>query len=186
MRAFARKSREPAGTRGATTTIMRIVIASLLVLAACSSDRTDRDEHERHRPEALLTGTLPRHMQNCPSAVATATTSSARASDGVELTITSPDPAAQREIVARAFVHSWQGDPIARVTPHTGKHGGPGSIGFCPIIHADTIVTYSAIPDGVRVHVAARRPQDVPALQQATEARVAAVRARAQPSRSSS
>ncbi|HTR49518.1 MAG TPA: hypothetical protein VMJ10_02360 [Kofleriaceae bacterium] len=109
-----------------------------------------------------------------------------RASDGVDLVITSPDPDAQREIFARAFVQSWQGDPLAHVAPHTGEHGGPGSIGYCPIIHADTTVTYAAIPGGVRVHVAARHPLDVPALQQATEARVIASRERALQSRSSS
>ena len=166
---------------------MRIVLALfVIVVAACSSDRTDRDEREHHRPEALLTGQLPRQMRNCPSAVASATTRMERARDGVDLVITSPDPDARREIAARAFAQSWQGDPLAHATPHTGEHGGPGTIGYCPIIHADTSVTYTAIPDGVRVHIAAQRPEDVPALQQATEARVTASREHALRSRSSS
>jgi hypothetical protein len=96
----------------------------------------------------------------------------------VDLTITSTEPAARRQIVKLAEFHSRERDPIPFMPEHSGLHGGPGTIGYCPIIHAGTIVTYKQIADGVRIHVATRRPDEVPLLQRATETRV---RALAQP-----
>ncbi|HTR54283.1 MAG TPA: hypothetical protein VMJ10_26505 [Kofleriaceae bacterium] len=154
---------------------MKVLLSVLIALAACSSDQPQREQPAASRPQALLTGKTPHHMRNCPSGVESATTQATPTADGVDLTITSPDPAAQREILVRAVLQSLQRDPLARVPQHTGEHGGPGSIGFCPIIHADTRVTYAPIANGVRVHVAAHRMQDVATLQEATAARVRAM-----------
>jgi hypothetical protein len=111
-------------------------------------------------------------MRNCPSAVRSAKTTSVRTSDGVELTITTDDPSAQAEIVALARFHGDMKGPIWFLPPHSGLHSGPGSLGRCPIIHADTTVDVQPIANGVMIHVAAHTPDRVAALQQATEARV--------------
>jgi hypothetical protein len=154
---------------------VKILISALLVLAACSSDQAQRDQPIKSQPQALLTGTLHRHMRNCPSGVESATTQSTPTADGVELTITSSDSDAQSEILARAMLQSLQRDPMTNAVQHTGDHRGPGSIGFCPIIHADTRVSFEPIANGVRVHVTAHRLRDVAALQEATSARVRAI-----------
>jgi hypothetical protein len=96
----------------------------------------------------------------------------AKTSDGVDVTITSSDAAARRRIVELAAQQSALGGPLWPAPLHSGLHGGPGTIGRCPVIHADTTVTYELVPDGVRIHVAARSSSAVTKLQHATEARV--------------
>ena len=64
--------------------------------------------------------------------------------------------------------------PMTAFPHHTSMHTGPGNLGFCPIIHADTRVSYEPIADGVRVHVTARSSRTVTKLQRATEARIRA------------
>ena len=107
-----------------------------------------------------------------PSAITKATP----VADGVDVTITSRDVAAQTEIRARAALHASMNDWSMAVFPqHSGFHGGPGNIGYCPIIHADTLVSSEPIADGVRIHVKARNERDVRSLQTATDARVRAL-----------
>ncbi|HEY1558558.1 MAG TPA: hypothetical protein VGF94_27230 [Kofleriaceae bacterium] len=154
---------------------MKLALAAVLALVACQSDHTGRDVHRRSHPESRMIGVLPHHMRNCPSGVAGAGTVSAPTPDGVDVTITSTDATARRDILVRAALQSWQRDPVGLASEHTGDHTGPGTLGRCPIIHAATTITYQPIPDGVRIHVAARRASDVPALQRATEARVRAL-----------
>jgi hypothetical protein len=150
--------------------------ALVILVGACSRDVSDTGPSSGEHPASSLSGTRPRHMENCPSAVATATTRARPTSDGVELTITAASDEARREIVSRAAHQAAMQEPRVKVPEHTGRHGGPGSIGFCPIIHANTIVTYEPTADGVRIHVAARSSDDVAALQRATDARVKAIR----------
>ncbi len=115
------------------------------------------------------------HMRNCPSAVRSAKTTATRTPDGIDLTITSDDPSARADIVTLAQLQRDQRAPIWFVPAHSGMHGGPGSLGRCPVIHADTTVTYQPLANGVLIHVAARSRGRVAALQQATEARVRAL-----------
>lgn len=146
----------------------------LLVVTACS--RSDEPKpRERLVPKSTLTGTLPKHMRNCPSGVTTAETVSSATVDGVDLTITSKDAAARQDILERAQLQARQPDPFWFFPEHSGLHGGPGTLGRCPIIHANTNVTYVELADGVRIHVAARDPSAVAQLQQATEARMHAL-----------
>jgi TusA-related sulfurtransferase len=114
-------------------------------------------------------------MRNCPSAVPSAKTTLARTAQGVELTITSDDEAARDRILALAQWHSTQREPIWGMPAHTGMHGGPGAVGFCPIIHVKTTVTHAEIPQGVRIRVTADTPSMVTFLQDATELRVRAL-----------
>lgn len=95
--------------------------------------------------------------------------------DGVDVTITSSDPAALSQIAARAQMHVALGNPLSAFPPHTGMHSGPGKLGYCPIIHAETIVTSERLNDGVRLHVQAINSAAVPDLQQATRERVQAI-----------
>ena len=149
-------------------------VIPLLLLFACQRERAE----EMRQPSPMgpqLSGTTPKHMRNCPSAVATAKTVATPTPDGVDVTITSDDPAARRQIVELARWHAVVGEPIWGMPPHTGMHGGPGTIGVCPIIHAKTIVTSEEIPAGVRIHVHAIDPTMAPRLQQITQLRVQAL-----------
>jgi hypothetical protein len=151
-------------------------LAAVVILAgACSRETSDGNPPSGAQPEATLTGKRPQHMRNCPSAVASARTVTTPTFDGVNLTITSQDPDARRQIVKLAAFQSSERESIPFMPAHSGLHGGPGTIGYCPIIHAGTIVTYKEIPDGVRVHIATRRPEEVQMLQRATETRVSAL-----------
>lgn len=114
-------------------------------------------------------------MRNCPSAVAFATTVATPTFDGINLTITSTNPDARSQIIKLAERQSGQRDTLPFMPAHSGLHGGPGTIGHCPIIHAGTTVSYTQIPDGVRIHVMAHAPGEVQLLQRATEARVDAL-----------
>jgi hypothetical protein len=122
-----------------------------------------------------MTGELPKRMRNCPSAVPSAKTTSRPTVDGVEITITSDDPEARRQIVALAGLHTTLRDPIRVMPEHTGMHSGPGTLGRCPIIHAGTRVSYDEAPNGVRIHVTARTKSMVEPLQTATATRVRAL-----------
>lgn len=123
-------------------------------------------------PESTLTGRLPRQMHNCPSAVPSAKTSAVPTERGVDVVITAPEPEARQRILALAELHASQREPVAMLGEHNGMHGGPGTVGRCPIIHANTTLELDPIPDGVRIHVTANDKDDIQALQKATEKRV--------------
>lgn len=145
----------------------------LFLVAACSRERTSPPPEDAH-DQAALTGAKPLHMRNCPSAVPTARTAYTRTADGVTLMITSDDAEARARILALGQLQSVQQEPMTALPHHTSMHTGPGNLGFCPIIHADTRVSYEPIADGVRIHVTARSSRAVTKLQRATEARIRA------------
>jgi hypothetical protein len=151
---------------------MKSRLLVVLALAACSSDQAADDPPT---PASTLTGKMPQHMRNCPSAVISAQTRSTPTRDGVDVFVTSSRMGAREEIVARAQRQAALAGPFPFVGEHSGHHGGPGDIGFCPIIHAGTTVSAEPITEGVRIHVAARSHADVAALQRATDARVRAL-----------
>jgi hypothetical protein len=153
---------------------MRGAYLLTLIVIAGGPARSDA-KRAPPKPSASLAGTTPKHMQNCPSAVASARTTASPTVRGIDLTITSSDPDAQRRIETLAQLHASQREPIWLMPEHTAMHGGPGTIGHCPIIHANTTVTAEPIAGGVRVHVVANAREDVPLLQRATEARVRAL-----------
>ena len=124
----------------------------------------------------MLTGTRPHRMRLCPSAVPSAVTTASETVSGIDLTITSPDPDARAQLATLARLHATMHDPRWFMPPHSGMHGGPGQEGFCPIIHANTTVTWEPLAEGVRLHVTARGTGEVTALQRATEARVRALK----------
>jgi hypothetical protein len=150
--------------------------ALFLVVMACTSNNDRNESQAQNRPRAMLTGNRPQRMRNCPSSVASATTTAVETVSGVDLVITSPDPGDRAELASRARRQATLGNPRWFMPPHTGMHGGPGAQGFCPVIHANTMVTWEPIPEGVRIHVAARGADQVTELQRATEARVRALK----------
>ena len=126
-----------------------------------------------------MSGTTPKHMRNCPSAVAGAKTVVTPTADGVDITITVDNPTARQRIVDLARWHGVMTEPIFGIPPHTGMHGGPGTIGFCPIIHNKTTVTAEEIEKGARIHVHAVDPAMAPRLQQITMMRLQALQGNA-------
>ena len=150
---------------------MKVMLA--LLVAACIPD--DNSAPGDPQPSATLTGKLPRRMHNCPSAVPGTKTRATPRDFGVDLEITSDDPAAVREIVARAELHRSFHSSYWFMPAHSGMHGGSGSIGHCPVIHANTDITYNGMGNGVRIHILARDKAQISVLQQAVQARTRAL-----------
>jgi len=111
-------------------------------------------------------------MRNCPSALAGATTRVIDTEDGVDLEITATDPVVLRQIIELAIVHEHLGHPNGAEAAHTGMHGGSGSVGYCPVIHVGTTVTYRRRSDGAVIHVHALEPEAVSKMQKAITERV--------------
>ncbi len=111
-------------------------------------------------------------MANCPSALPTAITRVEDVPGGVALLITSPEPETQQVLRLLADRHERAGKPQGPSSTHTGMHGGPGTIGHCPIVHIGTHVSYVGIADGVRVEVRILPGHDVDALRREIYARV--------------
>ncbi len=151
-----------------------IVLAALalLPLGACPNARPAPGDP----PGENMTGKKELGMGNCPSAVTGARTELTLRDDGVDLKVTAPTLEGQREIRARAARQAML--PRLSAAPrHSGEHGGPGTIGWCPVVHEGTIITPVDVPGGVIIHVQARTAGDVPALQRVTAARVEALAA---------
>jgi hypothetical protein len=159
---------------------MRLTL-TLIAITACAGSTATSPNHGNTTPathEARQTGELERGMANCPSAVPGAVTELAMTSDGVDVIIAAEDPAARQQIVSLAERHMRMGGP-AGLPEHSGLHGGPGSIGHCPIIHDATRITTTRTVQGVIIHVRALVPGNVKALQDETRSRVAGLRAHA-------
>lgn len=124
-------------------------------------------------PPAAGQGALEHRMRNCPTAVAGATTRAANTPFGVDLTITADDAASQRRIVELSAIHEGMGDPDNPAVRHTGRHGGPGTLGRCPVIHDMTTVTFTRLRKGVVLHLRALLPADVNRVQSIVAERLA-------------
>lgn len=142
------------------------------VLAACSSAPAPQLAAPQ-RP-SQMTGGLEHGMLNCPSAVESARTTVRNTERGVDVTVTTTDPAARVELIKLAHFHASQ-DRMSDWPEHTGKHGGPGSIGHCPILHEGTVITLSDTENGVILHVVARSSDRVRWLQEQTAERAASI-----------
>jgi hypothetical protein len=147
--------------------------AIVLLVVACSNETPPPPGTPE--PASALTGTHPKGMRRCPSAVPGASTRAVDTEEGVDVVVTATSPDAQREILARARDHQYLGNP-GRLTRHDGTHSGPGTLGFCPIIHANTLITVADAPDGVVIHVTTTDASKRQALQRATARRVAKLR----------
>ncbi len=145
---------------------MRSILA-ILILAACGG------APKPATPNPPPVGQLEHGMRNCPSAVPGAVTTVRNTVGGADLDIVADNPAAQSKIYDLAVMHAKLGDPDGSAMEHTGRHGGPGNIGHCPVIHAATEISVTRLPNGATIHIRALVPNDVAELQTAISDRVA-------------
>jgi hypothetical protein len=118
-----------------------------------------------------MTGLRPHQAANCPSSLPRATTRLANTPRGVDVTVTSTDPVTAHRIVELAQGHV-RGRTAEVPRPHDQHHGGPGWVGYCPVMVTDqTRVSITPRPDGATLHVEARSPERVAELQLLIKAR---------------
>jgi hypothetical protein len=139
--------------------------------AAASGAPASPDDPARNGPGHNLTGLRPHQAANCPSSLPGATTRLASTPRGVDVTVTSTDPVTAHRIVDLAQLHV-RGRTAEVSRPHDQHHGGPGWIGYCPVMVTDqTQVSMTPRPDGATLHVEARSPSRVAELQELIKAR---------------
>lgn len=121
-----------------------------------------------------MTGELEHGMANCPSAVDGAETRLTNTPTGVDVTVTAQNADAEALIVQLAELHTRH-EGMGNAPQHTGQHGGPGTIGHCPIIHDGTQISMTSVEGGVVLHVDALAPERVKEVQAQTADRLAAM-----------
>jgi hypothetical protein len=123
------------------------------------------EDPARNGPGYNLTGLRPHQAANCPSSLPGATTRLANTPRGVDVMVTSTDPRTAHRIVELAQLHV-RGRTAEVSRPHDQHHGGPGWIGYCPVMVTDqTQVSMTPRPDGATLHVEARSPERVAEIQ---------------------
>lgn len=150
-------------------------LAILAVTTACGSSPSSRTRDPA--------GERTRGMANCPSTVPNTTTDYTMTPDGVDVVITASSEEARGQLVEITERSVRMGPPGDRPA-HSGRRGGPGTIGFCPIVHEGAVVTAHPTASGVVIHLRAAAPDRVAALQDEVRARVEALglqAARAEP-----
>jgi hypothetical protein len=134
-----------------------------------ASDTADDMAHRG--PGYNLTGPRPHQAANCPSSLPRATTRLANTPRGVDVTVTSPDPVTAHRIVELSQLHV-RGRTAEVPRAHDQHHGGPGWVGYCPVMVNDqTQISMTPRPDGATLHVEARSPERVSELQMLIKAR---------------
>jgi hypothetical protein len=121
-----------------------------------------------------MTGGLEHAMLNCPSAVDGARTELRPTATGIDVIVTANTPDATAEIARLAAYHAAQ-DQLSEWPPHTGFHGGPATIGHCPVVHEGTRISSTRVQDGAVLHVTALRPDRIRSVQDETAQRLAAL-----------
>lgn len=114
-------------------------------------------------------------MVNCPSAVEGAKTEISDTPRGVDLTITASDAAKVTEIRNRVkfAIEKSKADPTGGA--HTGKGGGGGTMGRCPIVLGGTEVTAVDVEGGSKISVASKDAAEVDWLRREAKERLAAM-----------
>lgn len=158
------------------TTVTSSLFAAAACLFACSKAAPPPATKGSAEVASSLDGKREHGMLNCPSGVEGSNTQMQMSPKDVMLTITASDVSAQRKIVTLAHAHERTGDPHGGLI-NNGTHGGPGTMGFCPIIHADTTVNVEEVSGGVIVHVRPNDPTQLETLRTAIAARVKALTA---------
>lgn len=113
----------------------------------------------------------PSAMQNCPSAVAGATTALKDIAGGIQLTVTGKgDAVAQIRARAKALVEASKS--AAPATVHDSKGDGGGRTGRCPVVMFKSAVTSADVEGGVALTVKADSATDVDWLRTVTRERL--------------
>jgi hypothetical protein len=123
-------------------------------LAACSPSSSSMRSHV---PTATVG--IDHAIASCPSALQGAETRLRKTHRGIDVYLTSDDPFVRAEIV--------------RLVEHNVRE--PARFGACPILRDGTQISLQPFRDGIVVHVAARSSHHVKAVQEQTEARLAAM-----------
>jgi TusA-related sulfurtransferase len=110
-------------------------------------------------------------MAHCPNAVTGAKTAIDDVPNGVAVTITGKDPGATGDIRARVQALLDAQKNAGANVKHTGTGEGGGLLGRCPIVLKDTTITAAEVPDGEKLTIAAKDPQEVDWLRRETRDR---------------
>src|SRR5262245_31362370 len=116
---------------------MRKLALVLVIVSAAACKKREEPQpkpppaQKQPAPEANMSGTMPRKMANCPSAVPGARTRIANSADGVAVTVTATDPEAAAKIAELANRHATPRFATG-AAPHSGARTGNARIGFCP------------------------------------------------------
>lgn len=122
-------------------------------------------------PRDNMTGLRPHRAENCPSSLPGTTTRITNTPRGVDVAVTSRDPATVHRITELAERQA-RGRTAEVSRPHDQHHGGSGWVGYCPVMVTDqTQVTITPRPDGAVLHVDARSPDRVSEIQTLIKAR---------------
>ncbi|HEY6034459.1 MAG TPA: hypothetical protein VIV58_09380 [Kofleriaceae bacterium] len=156
------------------STFTSSLAAIMMCVVGCSSKSEPPPPAKAPPVTSALDGKRAHGMLNCPSGVEGSATKMKMTAADVVLTITAPEVNAQHKIVTLAHAQERAGNPHGGLI-NNGEHGGPGSSGFCPIIHADTVISVEEISGGVIVHVRPSDPAQLQALGTAIAARVDAI-----------
>jgi TusA-related sulfurtransferase len=110
-------------------------------------------------------------MAHCPNAVPGAKTTIADAPGGVDVTVTGSDATTLSDIRSRVrALLDAQRNQGANIK-HTGTGEGGGLLGRCPIVLKDTTLTIADLPDGTKLSIKAKDPQEVDWLRRETRDR---------------
>jgi hypothetical protein len=150
-----------------------VLLGVLFVTAACRGDKHSSPSLVVET-RADLTGGREHAMRHCPNSVPGAITRMESTPGGLDLFVTAADADAAREIAARAHVSEQLGKPLGP-SRHDSSHGGPGSVGYCPVIHVDTAVSVEDVPGGVRIHIDPLDPRALDELRAQVRERVDAL-----------
>ena len=133
--------------------------------AIASSAPATPEDPARSGPGYNMTGQRPHQAANCPSWLPKSTTRIANTPRGVDVLVTSADPQTAHRIVELAQLHV-RGRTAEVSRPHDQHHGGPGWIGYCPVMESDqTQVSMTPRADGATLHVEARSRERVAEIQ---------------------
>lgn len=153
-----------------------IGLSVFVLLAPAAACKTEEAPPSSSLSGPDMSGARERKMANCPSAVRGAITTTMPTPDGIDVTVTAPDPATERTIVGLAELHARFPRPLTPF-PHNGLRGGGGRIGYCPFAHDAATITTTAVPGGVRIHFGASSPERARDLQRIIQERAQNLRA---------
>ena len=114
-------------------------------------------------------------MSNCPAAVTGAKVEIKDVDDGVELTITAADAKATEEIKERSKTIAERAKGESTKPQHSGKGGGGGVMGRCPIVLGGTDVKIEDAAGGMKFTVTAKDKAELDWLRREAKERQAAL-----------
>lgn len=115
--------------------------------------------------------------RHCPSSVTGATTALKDVDGGIELTVVAKDATATADVRTRAKALLEASKAPSDSTRHTGKGGGHGTFGRCPVVLRDTVLTLADVEGGTKITVKAKDKAEVVWLRQQTRERAAELNA---------